>query len=85
MLSENKYAKARYRTCCQLPRQRCRELKNKWWLTKAAELQTLADSNDPKGFNQRMRAVWEAKNEPPRTTALDNKTILTEKRKFLTR
>ena len=43
MLSKNiKSAKARYRTCRQLLQ--CKELKNKWWLTKVAELQTFAVS-----------------------------------------
>ena len=45
--------------------QRCREVKNKWWKTKAAEIQTLII---PKVFTK----PWElcgAKSEPPRTTA----------------
>ena len=38
-LSKNAmFVKARYRTCCQFLRQRCRELKNKWWLTKTADV-----------------------------------------------
>ena len=44
MFSKNtKSTKNRYRTCCQLLQQKCRELKNKLRLTKVAELQILAD------------------------------------------
>ena len=51
MLSNNtKPAKDRYRTCCQLLQQRFRELKNKWWPTKAGEIQILLDSNELQGF-----------------------------------
>ena len=50
------------------------ELKNKWWLTKAAEFQTLADSNGPKGFYQSMRVLWEPRvNHPEQLLALNKK------------
>ena len=76
-LNENtKSAKAGYEIYCQLLRQRCRELKNKWWLTKAAELQTLANYNDPKGPRL---------NHPEQLLALNNKTIIIEKHEILVR
>ena len=51
-------AKAKLRKHKTLLQKRCRELKNEWWSDKAAELQQLADMNDPKGFYKSMRAVW---------------------------
>ena len=79
-------SRARYKVCCQLLQRRCSELKNKWWTTKAAELQSLADSGDPKGFYQSMRAVWGPRvNHPDQLLALDNKTLLTEKSDLLAR
>ena len=54
--------------------------KNKWLLIKMAELQTLADSKDPRGFYQNMRAVWRPRvNYPEQLLALNNKTIIREK------
>ena len=49
--------KAKYRTASRKLTARCRELKNDWWLAKAAELQVLADTNDIRGFYQSIRAV----------------------------
>ena len=49
--------KAKYRTASRKLTARCRELKNDWWLAKAAELHVLADTNDIRGFYQSMRAV----------------------------
>ena len=77
-----KSAKVRYNTCCQL-RQRSRQLKNKWWLTKAAELQTLVDRNDPNVFYQSMRTVWGPKVNCPEMLTLNNKTIISEKCELL--
>ena len=58
MLSRNtKSDKARYRTYSHLLRLRCREVKNKLWRTKAAELHTLASSNGLKVFCQSMRVM----------------------------
>ena len=51
LLSKNtKSAKARYRTCCQLLWQGCRELKNKWWLIKEAKILTFANCNFSKAW-----------------------------------
>ena len=60
-----------------------RELENKWWETKGAELFTLADFNDPKGFF--LRTFWKSRvNHSEKLLALDNKIII-EKHKLLTR
>ena len=54
------------------------------WLTKAAEVQPLADYNDPQGFYQSMRAVYEPSvNDPEQPINLSNKTIITEMHKLL--
>ena len=67
----------------QLLPQRCRELKSKRWLTKVAKLQTVADSHDPKGFYQTIRAVWGPKvDHPEQLRVFDNKTVITEKRRL---
>ena len=80
-----KCVKARYKTCCQLHRLRRRELKNIWELTKAAELRTFADSNDPKGFNQRIEnyEVWSRLNYSGQLQAIDNETVITDKHDLL--
>ena len=85
MLRKNtKSTKVRYRKCCQLLRQRRRELKNKWWLIKAAKLQIVAEFNEPKAFYQNMKAAWEPRvNHPEQLLALENKTIITEKHMLL--
>ena len=58
LLSRNtRSIKAKYRTANRKLTARCRELKNDWWLAKAAELQVLADTNDIRGFYQSIRAV----------------------------
>ena len=65
---------------------RCRELKNDWWLTKAAELQALADSNNMRGFYQSMKAVWGPRiSHPDQLLASNQTTLLTEKKDLLSR
>ena len=59
-----------------------KELQNKWWLTKAAQLQTLGDSNEPKRFYQSIKAV-RGTNHPEKLLHLDNKTIISEKQELL--
>ena len=56
-LNRNTNTKAKLRHHNRVLQKRCRELKNQWWLNKAAELQILADTNNVKGFYQSMKAV----------------------------
>ena len=54
--------------------------------TKAAEPHILADSNDPKGFYQKIRAVYGLRvTSPEQLLVLDNKTIIIEMHKRFTR
>ena len=86
MLNKNtKYENALYRTCCQLLRQRCSELKHLYWLTTAADLQIFANSNDPKVIYQLMRAFGDQENHPVKFLALNNKTIIPEKHELYSR
>ena len=76
---------ARYRTSCQYLRKSFRQLKNKWWLTKEAEIQTLVYSNDLKLFFLPKHESWVgAKRESPRKLqTLDSKIIIAEKHEVL--
>ena len=87
MLSRNtRSTKAKYRTASRKLTARCRELKNDWWLAKAAELQVLADTNDMRGFYQSMRAVWGPRiSHPDQLLACNQSTLLTEKQDLLNR
>lgn len=78
--------KAKYTKANSKLQNRCRELKNSWWLAKAAELQSLADTNDMKGFYQSMKAVWGPNvSHPDQLLASDNSTLLTDKGELLKR
>ena len=47
MLNRNTHSsKAKYKNCSKLLQHKCRALKNEWWLTKAAKLRILSDTND---------------------------------------
>jgi hypothetical protein len=87
MLCRNtRSTKAKYRAANRRLIQKCRDLKNQWWLQKAAELQALADSNDIHGFYQSMKAVWGPRvSHPDQLLASDNSTLLTEKNELLQR
>ena len=50
--------KSKFRVAGRKLTERCRKLKNDWWLAKAAELQRFADTNDMKGSCQGMKTVW---------------------------
>lgn len=78
--------KAKYAKANSKLQSRCRELKNSWWMAKAAELQILADTNDMKGFYGNMRAVWGPNvSHPDQLLASDNSTLLTDKCELLKR
>ena len=64
-----KSAKTRYWTCSQLLRQRCRELKNKWWLIKVTELFDTCRLKWLQRFLLKHESCVRAKSESPRTTA----------------
>ena len=63
--SKNTKSKVTYRIWCQFPKQRCRELKNKWWLTKTAELMTLVKF-DKKVFKKNHEKCERARRESPK-------------------
>ena len=78
--------KAKFRHLSRLLQKRCRMLKNQWWQTKAAELQENADLNDMRGFYHGIKASYGPKvSYPDQLLALDNITLLTEKKDLLTR
>ena len=78
--------KAKLRHHNRVLQKRCRELKNQWWLNKAAELQTLADTNNVKGFYQSMKAVWGPRLcSPDQLLARDKNTVQTDKQDLLKR
>ena len=80
VLSRNiRSMKSKYRTASRTLTARCRELKNDWWLAKAAELQVLADINDMRGFYQSMRAVTD------QLLACNQTMLLKEKQDLLNR
>ncbi len=87
MLSRNtRSVKLKYRVNSRKLTSRCRELKNEWWLKKAAELQLFADTNDIKGFYQSMKAIWGPRvSHPDQLLASDSVTLLTEKQDLLAR
>ena len=87
MLNRNtRSIKNKFRQCSRLLQKKCRELKNDWWQSKAAELQVLADMNDTRGFHQGLKAVWGPRvNYPDQLLSSDNQTLLTEKKDLLTR
>lgn len=87
MLNRNtRSIRAKYKNSSRLLQKRCRELKNQWWQSKAAELQELADMNDIRGFHQGLKAVWGPRTSyPDQLLASDNQTLLTEKKDLLAR
>ena len=87
MLNRNtRSTKARFKQHSRLLQKRCRELKNEWWQSKAAELQVLADMNDTRGFHQGLKAVWGPRvNYPDQLLSSDNQTLLSEKKDLLSR
>ena len=87
MLTRNiRSNKSKFRVAGRKLTERCRKLKNDWWLAKAAELQRFADTNDMKGFYQNMKTVWGPRvSHPDQLLASDGTTLLTEKQDLLAR
>jgi len=72
--------KRKYKECNRAFQKKCRELKNKWWQDKAAELQKLANRNDMRSFYENMRAVWGPRvNHPDQLFKKNSHTLLTQR------
>ena len=82
----NPAKKSEYNRTKQIAQVRLREMKNRWWVSKAEELQAAADRHDMKGFYHSLRTVHgprESGSAPVKSA--DGSTLITDKAQILQR